>query len=168
MAAQKKTSRRSMLSAGILAYRKSARELEVLLVHPGGPFWRKKDSGAWSIPKGEMDGADDPEQAARREFAEELGPSASIGPLQALGEVRQLGGKRVIAFAGEADFDPATLASNTFDIEWPPRSGRRQNFPEVDRAEWFNIESARSKMLSAQVELLDRLLAIAAVVDGEG
>ena len=115
-----------------------------------------------------MDGADDPEQVARREFAEELGPSASIGPLQALGEVRQLGGKRVIAFAGEADFDPATLASNTFDIEWPPRSGRRQNFPEVDRAEWFNMESARSKMLSAQVELLDRLLAIAAVVDGEG
>jgi predicted NUDIX family NTP pyrophosphohydrolase len=157
-----------MLSAGILAYRKSARELEVLLVHPGGPFWRKKDSGAWYIPKGEMDGADDPEQAARREFAEELGPSASIGPLKALGEVRQLGGKRVIAFAGEADFDPATLASNTFDIEWPPRSGRRQNFPEVDRAEWFNIESARSKMLPGQVELLDRLLAIAAVVDGEG
>jgi predicted NUDIX family NTP pyrophosphohydrolase len=157
-----------MLSAGILAYRKSARELEVLLVHPGGPFWRKKDSGAWSIPKGEMDGADDPEQAARREFAEELGPSASIGPLQALGEVRQLGGKRVIAFAGEADFDPATLASNTFEIEWPPRSGRRQNFPEVDRAEWFNIESARSKMLSAQVVLLDRLLAVAAVDGAEG
>ena len=152
-----------MLSAGILAYRKGAGGLEVLLVHPGGPFWRKKDNGAWSIPKGEMDGADDPEQAARREFAEELGPSALIGPLRALGEIRQLGGKRVIAFAGEGDFDPATLASNTFDIEWPPRSGRRQTFPEVDRAEWFDIESARPKMLSAQVELLDRLLAIAAV-----
>jgi predicted NUDIX family NTP pyrophosphohydrolase len=163
MAVQKKTSRRSMLSAGILAYRKGARGLEVLLVHPGGPFWRKKDNGAWSIPKGEMHAADIPEQAARREFAEELGPSASIGPLQALGEVRQLGGKRVIAFAGEGDFDPATLASSTFDIEWPPRSGRRQSFPEVDRAEWFNVELARTKMLSAQVDLLDRLLAIAAV-----
>ena len=163
MAAQKKTSRKSMLSAGILAYRKGACGLEVLLVHPGGPFWRNKDNGAWSIPKGEMDAADDPEQAARREFAEELGPSASIGPLQALGEVRQLGGKRVIVFVGEGDFDTATLASNTFDIEWPPRSGRRQNFPEVDRADWFTIESARSKMLSAQVKLLDRLLAIAAV-----
>jgi predicted NUDIX family NTP pyrophosphohydrolase len=162
MAAQKKTPRRSMLSAGILAHRKGAGGLEVLLVHPGGPFWRKKDNGAWSIPKGEMDAADDPEQVARREFAEELGLCASIGPLQALGEVQQRGGKRVIAFAGEGDFDPAALASNTFDIEWPPRSGRRQSFPEVDRAEWFNINSARQKMLSAQVELLDRLLAIVA------
>jgi predicted NUDIX family NTP pyrophosphohydrolase len=115
-----------------------------------------------------MDAADDPEQVARREFAEELGPSASIGPLQALGEVRQRGGKRVIAFAGEGDFDPATLASNTFDIEWPPRSGRRQNFPEVDRAEWFDIELARTKILSAQAELLDRLLAIATVDGAEG
>jgi predicted NUDIX family NTP pyrophosphohydrolase len=157
-----------MLSAGILAYRKGACGLEVLLVHPGGPFWRKKDNGAWSIPKGEMDAADDPEQAARREFAEELGLSSAIGPLQALGEVRQRGGKRVIAFTGEGDFDPAALASNSFDIEWPPRSGRRQSFPEVDRAEWFNIDSARQKMLSAQVELLDRLLAIAAVDGAEG
>ena len=148
-----------MLSAGILAYRNGARGLEVLLVHPGGPFWRKKDDGAWSIPKGEIDTAEDPEQAARREFAEELGTSASIGRLQALGEVRQRGGKRVIAFAGEGHFDPAALASNTFDIEWPPRSGRRQNFPEVDRAEWFDIEFARTKILSGQMELLDRLLA---------
>ena len=160
MAALKKTS--SMLSAGILAYRKGARGLEVLLVHPGGPFWRKKDDGAWSIPKGEMDVADAPEQVARREFAEELGTSASIGRLQALGEVRQRGGKRVIAFTGEGHFDPAALISNTFDIEWPPRTGRRQSFPEVDRAEWFDIDLARTKMLSAQVKLLDRLLAIAA------
>ncbi len=150
-----------MLSAGILAYRKGARRLEVLLVHPGGPFWRKKDNGAWSIPKGEIDAADVPEHVARREFAEELGPSASIGPLQALGDVRQRGGKRVIAFAGEGHFDPAALTSNNFDIEWPTRSGRRQSFPEVDRAEWFDIEVARTKMLSGQVELLDRLLAIA-------
>ena len=160
MTARTKASKRSMLSAGILAYRKGARGLEVLLVHPGGPFWRKKDDGAWSIPKGEIDTAEDPEQAARREFAEELGTSASIGRLQALGEVRQPGGKRVIAFAGEGDFDPAALASNTFDIEWPPRSGRRQSFPEVVRAEWFDIESARTKLLSGQVELIDRLLAI--------
>lgn len=156
-----------MLSAGILAYRKGTRGLEVLLVHPGGPFWRKKDNGAWSIPKGEIDGADTPEQVARREFAEELGPSASIGPLRALGEVRQGGGKRVIAFAGEGHFDPATLTSNTFDIEWPPRSGRRQSFPEVDRADWFDIEFARTKMLSAQVEFLDRLLTVTAESDGE-
>ena len=156
-----------MLSAGILAYRKGARGLEVLLVHPGGPFWRKKDNGAWSIPKGEIDAADAPELVARREFAEELGPSASIGPLRPLGEIRQRGGKRVIAFAGEGHFDPAALISNTFDIEWPPRSGRRQSFPEVDRAEWFDIEFARTKMLSAQVELLDRLSAIAAESDRE-
>jgi predicted NUDIX family NTP pyrophosphohydrolase len=160
MAALTKTSKRSTLSAGILAYRQGARGLEVLLVHPGGPFWRNKDDGAWSIPKGEIDVAEDPEQAARREFAEELG-SASIDRLQALGEVRQRGGKRVIAFAGEGHFDAAALASNTFDIEWPPRSGRRQNFPEVDRAEWFDIEFARTKILSGQMELLDRLLAIA-------
>ena len=149
------------MSAGILPYRQGARGLEVLLVHPGGPFWLNKDSGAWSIPKGEIDTAEDPEQAARREFAEELGTSASIGRLRALGEVRQPGGKRVIAFAGEGHFDPAALISNIFDIEWPPRSGQRQSFPEVDRAEWFDIEFARTKMLSGQVELLDRLLAIA-------
>jgi predicted NUDIX family NTP pyrophosphohydrolase len=152
-------SRKSTVSAGILAYRKGARGLEVLLVHPGGPFWRNKDNGAWSIPKGEINALDDPEQGARREFAEELGPSASIGRLQELGEVRQRGGKRVIAFAGEGHFDPTALASNTFDIEWPPRSGR-QYFPEVDRAEWFDVEFARTKLLSGQVELLDRLLTI--------
>ncbi len=103
-----------MLSAGILPYRNGARGLEVLLVHPGGPFWRKKDNGAWSIPKGEIDSADAPEQVARREFAEELGPSASIGPLLPLGEIRQQGGKRVIAFAGEGHFDPAALTTYAF------------------------------------------------------
>jgi predicted NUDIX family NTP pyrophosphohydrolase len=161
-------SRKSMLSAGVLAYRKRAERLEVLLVHPGGPYWRNKDDGAWSIPKGEMDATDDPEQTARREFAEELGPTALIGPLMAVGEVRQRGGKRVIAFVGEGEFDPAALASSTFEIEWPPRSGRRQIFPEVDRAEWFEIESARTKLIAAQVELLDRLLAIAVVNSAEG
>jgi predicted NUDIX family NTP pyrophosphohydrolase len=167
MAALKKNSRRSRLSAGILAYRKGDRGLEVLLVHPGGPFWRNKDDGAWSIPKGEIDAADAPEQVARREFAEELGPSASIGPIQPLGEIRQRGGKRVIAFAGEGHFDAATLTSNTFDIEWPPRSGRRRSFPEVDRAEWFDVELARTKMLPGQIELLDRLLAIAVESDAK-
>ena len=148
---------KSNVSAGILAYRCSERGLEVLLVHPGGPFWRNKDDGAWSIPKGEIDVSEDPEQAARREFAEELGPGASIVSLQALGEIRQRGGKRVIAFSGETDFVTSLLASNTFEIEWPPKSGRRQSFPEVDRAEWFDLETARSKMLSGQIELIDRL-----------
>jgi predicted NUDIX family NTP pyrophosphohydrolase len=156
--AARANSRSSTVSAGILVYRKGTHGLEVLLVHPGDPFWRNKDS--WSIPKGEIDALNDPEQVARREFAEELGPSASIGQLQELGEVRQRGGKRVIAFGAEGHFDPAALASNTFDIEWPPRSGRRQSFPEVDRAEWFDIETARAKLLSGQVDLLDRLLAI--------
>lgn len=167
MTASKTERASSKISAGILAYRLGSEGLEVLLVHPGGPFWRNKDEGAWSIPKGEIDIDEDPERAARREFAEELGSGASIGRLQALGEVRQPGGKRVIAFTGEGHFDPASLASNTFDIEWPPRSGRRQSFPEVDRAEWFDIEFARTKMLSAQLELLDRLLAIAAESDGK-
>jgi predicted NUDIX family NTP pyrophosphohydrolase len=145
------------LSAGILAYRRGEGGIEVLLVHPGGPFWRNKDVGAWSIPKGEIAASEDPEQAARREFAEELGPAASIGPLQALGEIRQRGGKRVIAFSGEGDFDTASLLSNTFEMEWPPKSGRLQAFPEVDRAEWFSLAMARLKILSGQIELIDRL-----------
>jgi predicted NUDIX family NTP pyrophosphohydrolase len=151
---------KAKLSAGILAYRRRGTDFQVLLVHPGGPFWRKKDAGAWSIPKGEIDAAEDPEQAAWREFAEELGPSASMGPLQPLGEIWQRGGKRVVAFAGAGDFDPAKLVSNSFEIEWPPRSGRLEAFPEVDRAEWFNIEAARSKILSGQVELLNVLVEV--------
>jgi predicted NUDIX family NTP pyrophosphohydrolase len=150
-------SSKTKLSAGILAYLHARYGLEVLLVHPGGPFWRNKDDGAWSIPKGEIDQAEDPEQAARREFAEELGPAASIGPLQPLGEIRQRGGKRVIAFSGKGAFDAAKLSSNTFEMQWPPRSGRLQSFPEVDRAEWFDIETAKLKVLSGQVDLIDRL-----------
>lgn len=156
MANPKRTPRISKVSAGVLAYRKGARVLEVLLVHPGGPFWQNKDDGAWSIPKGEIHPNEDPEQAARREFAEELGPAASIGPLWSLGEVRQRAGKRVIVFAGVGKFDLAKLASNTFEIEWPPRSGRHQAFPEVDRAGWFDIDTARGKLLAAEVGLLDR------------
>ena len=157
MAFYKRGSERSKASAGVLAYRRSRCGLEVLLVHPGGPYWRKKDDGAWSIPKGEIDKSEDPEQAARREFAEELGPAASIGPLRALGEIRQRGGKRVIAFCGEADFDTTSLLSNSFEIEWPPASGRVVAFPEVDRAAWFDLDTARSKILSGQIALLDQL-----------
>jgi predicted NUDIX family NTP pyrophosphohydrolase len=144
-------------SAGVLAYRRGRHGLEVLLVHPGGPFWRNKDDGAWSIPKGEIEAEEDPEQAARREFAEELGSAASIGPMRPLGEIWQRGGKRVVAFYGGGEFDPARLASNSFEIEWPPQGGRLQTFPEVDRAEWFDLDIAKTKILSGQVELIDRL-----------
>jgi predicted NUDIX family NTP pyrophosphohydrolase len=143
-------------SAGILLYKRPGGELLVLLAHPGGPFWRKRDYGAWTIPKGEFDAGEAPEDAARREFREELGVDA-VGTLQPLGEIIQKGGKRVIAFALEGDFDAAALRSNTFEIEWPPRSGRIQAFPEVDRVEWMALPVAREKLLPSQVELLDRL-----------
>ncbi|RZN08329.1 NUDIX hydrolase [Bradyrhizobium genosp. SA-3] len=142
-------------SAGIIAYRKR-RRLEVLLVHPGGPFWRNKDLGAWSIPKGEYADEEDAEIAARREFAEELGLELSV-PLIALGEAKQRGGKRVTAFAAELDLDVRSIRSNTFEIEWPPRSGKRQSFPEVDRAEWFTLEEAQERINAGQRPLLDRL-----------
>jgi Predicted NTP pyrophosphohydrolase len=125
-------------------YRRVGPKLEVLLVHPGGPYWRRKDDGAWSIPKGEMDAGEDAEDAARREFMEELG-SAPVGLPQPLGEIRQRGGKRVLAFAVNGDLDVQTVASNTFEMEWPPRSGRLQTFPEVDQAEWFTLPIARTK-----------------------
>lgn len=142
-------------SAGIIAFRKR-RKVEVLLVHPGGPFWRNKDLGAWSIPKGEYADGEDAEIAARREFAEELGLELSL-PLTALGEVRQRGGKLVTAFAAELDIDVRSIRSNTFEMEWPPRGGKRQAFPEVDRAEWFTLEAAREKINAGQRPLLDRL-----------
>ena len=142
-------------SAGIIAYRKRGK-LEVLLVHPGGPFWRSKDLGAWSIPKGEYADDEDAEVAARREFAEELGLAPSA-PLIALGEIRQHGGKLVTAFAAELDVDVRSVRSNTFEMEWPPRSGRRQAFPEVARAEWFALDAAREKINAGQRPLLDRL-----------
>lgn len=146
-------------SAGILAYR-MRRTVEVLLVHPGGPFWRNKDLGAWSIPKGEYADGDDPEAAARREFAEELGFELSV-PLIALGEVKQRGGKVVTAFAAELDIDVRSIRSNTFEIEWPPRSGRMQSFPEVDRADWFALEAAHERINAGQRPLLDRLVQLA-------
>ncbi len=125
-------------------------------MHPGGPFWRKRDTGAWSIAKGEYSQDEQPEAAARREFAEETGWEAE-GDLTPLGEIRQAGGKCVTAFALEADFDPRTLRSNRFEMEWPPRSGRMQSFPEVDRAEWFGLNEAREKLVARQRAFIDRL-----------
>ena len=143
-------------SAGIVAFRRTQGTTEVLLVHPGGAFWRNKDVGAWSIPKGEYDAGENPEEVARREFQEELGIEMTTAVFS-LGEVRQRGGKTVIAFAAEIDVDVQAIRSNTFDIEWPPRSGRRQIFPEIDRAQWFDLASARSKINEGQKALLDRL-----------
>lgn len=144
-------------SAGVLMYRRRGGGIEVLLVHPGGPFWAGKDAGAWSIPKGEFDAAEDAEAAARREFAEELGVEPA-GALIPLGSIRQKNGKQVHAWAVEGDFDCPTIRSNTFRMEWPPKSGLMAEFPEVDRAEWFDVESARVKMHAGQPALLDRLL----------
>lgn len=148
-------------SAGILPFRFSAGVLEVLLAHPGGPYWQKRDDGAWSIIKGEYSPEETALAAARREFAEETGWSAA-GELLPLGELRQPGGKIVTAFAMRGDFDPATLGSNLFEIEWPPRSGLRASFPEIDRAAWFGLEAAGSKILPGQAPFLARLAAVAA------
>lgn len=146
------------LSAGLLLYRHVAEGVELLLVHPGGPFWASRDEGAWSIPKGEYAEGDDPAEAARREFAEETGMRVPAGTLAPLGSVVQRGGKRVTAFALEGDLDPAALRSNTVEIPWPPRSGRRLTVPEVDRADWFGPEAARAKLVPAQAAFVDRLL----------
>jgi predicted NUDIX family NTP pyrophosphohydrolase len=143
-------------SAGILMYRRRGKAIEVLLVHLGGPFWRNKDAGAWSIPKGEIELGEDPADVSQREFREELGSSAGQ-PLRSLGEIRQRGGKIVIAFAVEGNLDAEAISSNTFEMEWPPKSGRRQRFPEVDRSEWFDLKRARVKILASQQPLLDRL-----------
>jgi predicted NUDIX family NTP pyrophosphohydrolase len=144
------------LSAGILLYRRANGALQVLLVHPGGPFWRNKDDGAWSIPKGERAPGEEAEATARREFLEELGTSPT-GPLVPLGSIRQRGGKQVEAFALQGDLDVERIAGNSFEIEWPPRSGRRQSFPEVDRAAWFSPQEARRKINEGQRPFIDRL-----------
>ena|SRR5215216_4949922 len=148
-------------SAGILLFRRGEEgAVEFLLVHPGGPFWRRKDQGAWTIPKGQIEDEEEARACAIRELEEELGqaPDLDPGQLIGLGSIKQRAGKVVEAWAAEAAFDPADLASNTFSIEWPPRSGEEQEFPEVDKAEWFDPETAREKILPAQAELLDRLL----------
>ena len=144
-------------SAGIVLYRRPSMVIEVFLVHPGGPFWANKDEHAWSIPKGEYREGDDPEAAARREFNEETGHVLPDTPTHDLGEIRQAGGKLVRAWAVEGDLDPARIRSNTFELEWPPRSGRRAEFPEVDRAEWFDLPTARRKLHKGQVGLIDAL-----------
>ena len=144
-------------SAGTLLYRLSEAGPEVLLVHMGGPLWARRDDRAWSIPKGEIEAGEDPAAVAAREFAEELGSPLPDGPEIDLGQIRQSGGKIVLAVARRADFDATGMVSNTFEMEWPPRSGRRQSFPEVDRAEWFDLDTARDKLVAGQVPLIDRL-----------
>jgi predicted NUDIX family NTP pyrophosphohydrolase len=144
-------------SAGILMYRREGTEILLLLVHPGGPYWAKKDLGSWSIPKGECAEGEDALAAARREFAEETGCKPE-GEFQPLGELVQSGGKRVVAWAVSGNFDPQTLASNQFEMEWPPRSGQMRSFPEVDRAGWFTLAEARERLLASQTPLIDRLL----------
>jgi predicted NUDIX family NTP pyrophosphohydrolase len=151
------------VSAGILLYRlapgpsSDSGGPEVLLVHPGGPIWARRDLGAWSIPKGEVDAGEDPLAAARREFAEETGSPVPGGEPRSLGEVRLKSGKRVLAWALAGDLDAASIVSDTFEMQWPPRSGATRTFPEVDRAEWFGLDDARTRLNQAQAAFVDRL-----------
>jgi len=149
----------SARSAGIVLYRRSESggTLEVLLVHPGGPLWARRDAGAWSVPKGEYAEGEEPLSAARREFQEELGAAPPGGEALDLGEIRQRSGKLVRAWALAGDLDVGAVLSNTFTLEWPPRSGRLREFPEIDRAEWFDLAQAKERIVPAQAELLDRL-----------
>jgi len=145
-------------TAGLLLYRR-CRSLEVFLVHPGGPFWTRKDAGAWSIPKGEVEDGEDTLQAAKREFTEETGFTIS-GEFRSLDPLKQPSGKIIYAWAIEADCDPAQIRSNLFSLEWPPKSGKMQQYPEVDRAAWFNISEARNKILAGQVGFIEQLIAV--------
>jgi len=145
-------------SAGLLLFRRTAGNVQVLLGHMGGPFFARRDDGAWSIPKGEYDEDEAPLDAARREFTEEFGAPAPPGDYVEIGTITQKNGKRVTAWAVEADLDATAIVSNTFEIEWPPKSGRTQAFPEVDRAAWFDVDTARHKMVGGQAALVDRLL----------
>jgi predicted NUDIX family NTP pyrophosphohydrolase len=144
-------------SAGLLLYRLRDGRPEVLIGHMGGPFWTRKDEGAWSIPKGEYGDDEEPLAAARREFEEELGSPPPEGEPLALGEVRQSSRKLVVAWAVEGDFDASEIQSNTFEMEWPPRSGRSRPFPEIDRAEWVDLPTARRRLVKGQVALIDEL-----------
>ena len=145
-------------SAGIVLHRAGDGGPEVLLVHPGGPFWAKKDDGVWSIPKGEYEPDEDPRACALREFEEETGTRLDAAELIELGPWSRNGARRSPRGPSRGDLEPATVRSNTFTMEWPPRSGRQQEFPEIDRAEWFTLDAARAKLVAAQVELLDRLV----------
>ncbi|MGB7438980.1 MAG: NUDIX domain-containing protein [Candidatus Acidiferrum sp.] len=146
------------LSAGILLFRKCDSAVQVLLVHPGGPFWKNKDAGSWSIPKGEYNESEDPLTAAKREFQEETGIEIH-GEFISLDKLKQPGGKIVSAWAVQGDCSPIAIRSNTFSIEWPPKSGRKQEFPEIDRADWFTLPDARKQLLKGQQAFLDRLIA---------
>ena len=152
-------------SAGLLLYRRCT-ELEVFLVHPGGPFWSRKDAGAWSIPKGEFADVEEPLQAAKREFMEETGFTIS-GEFRDLDPLKQPGGKIIYAWAIEADCDPGQIRSNLFSLEWPPKSGKMQHYPEVDRAAWFNISEARKKILVGQVGFIEQLIAALGTIESE-
>ena len=150
-----------MLSAGLLLYRNGVDGVEVLLGHMGGPYWARKDEGAWSIPKGEHEPEEDAFTAAEREFTEELGHRPPAGESRELGTVAQRGGrKQITVFAREGDFEPEHIHPGTFDLEWPPRSGTMATFPEIDRVAWFGLDAARAKLVAAQVEFVDRLVAL--------
>ncbi|WP_332823636.1 NUDIX domain-containing protein [Ramlibacter sp.] len=146
-------------SAGLLMFRRGSGEVELLLAHPGGPFWSRRDAGSWTLPKGEIEEGEDPLAAARREFEEETG-FASAPPFLPLGELKQKSGKRITAWAFEGDADPRHLVSSPFEMEWPPRSGRMQRFPEIDRVAWFGVAQARARLLAGQVPFVDSLEAL--------
>jgi predicted NUDIX family NTP pyrophosphohydrolase len=147
------------LSAGILLFRKRGPTLQLFLVHPGGPFWRNKDAGAWSIPKGEYEDGEDPLDAAKREFLEETGIDAH-GEFLPLGEIKQPSGKVITTWALEGDCEPSAVRSNIFSMEWPPKSGRQQEFPEVDRADWFTVNEAKTRIAKGQIGFIDRVVAL--------
>jgi predicted NUDIX family NTP pyrophosphohydrolase len=157
MPSEDRSARPGRRSAGILLWRRNGRRLEVLLAHPGGPYFARKDAGHWTVVKGEIEPDEDPASVAQREFAEETGQEVPEGPRAPLGEIRQAGGKVVTAWAVEGDLDPEHAVSNEFEMEWPPRSGRMQEFPEIDRVEWFDLPTARTKIMPAQSPFIDRL-----------